>query len=75
MIRKQIESNKTCKCYTEIMAHKHKLHQYVFNNDTLTSNYTTKLTSLMINLQTAAINLQNIKVKLSLINIIDSMQL
>ena len=44
------------------MAYKHTLSQYVFNNDTLDSTYVTKLTEIMINLQTAALNLQNIKV-------------
>lgn len=44
------------------MAYKHVLSQYVFNNDTLDSTYVIKLTGIMINLQTAALKLQNIKV-------------
>ena len=44
------------------MAYKHVLSQYVFNNDTLDSTYIIKLTGIMINLQTAALKLQNIKV-------------
>lgn len=63
MVLDQIELSKTCKFYTEVMTYKHKLSHYVFNNATLTSNYTTKLTLLMINLQTAAVKLQNIKVQ------------
>ena len=46
------------------MTYKHKLSRYVFNDATLTSNYTTKLTLLMINLQTTAGILQNVKVEL-----------
>ena len=44
------------------MTYKHKLSHYLFNDATLTSDYTTKLTMLMINLQTAAGILQNMKV-------------
>ena len=62
-ILKKIESSsRICKFYNEIMTFKHKLANSVFTDATLSSNYTTKLTTLMIDLQTAAGILQNIKV-------------
>ena len=62
-ILKKIESSsRICKFYTEIMTFKHRLADSVFNDESLSSNYTTKLTTLMIDLQTAAGILQNIKV-------------
>ena len=63
VILKKIElSSRICKFYNEIMTFKHKLARSVFNDATLTSNYTTKLTTLITDLQTAAGILQDIKV-------------
>ena len=62
IVKKINLSSRICKFYNEIMTFKHKLAHSVFNDATLSSNYTAKLTTLMIDLQTAAGILQNIKV-------------
>lgn len=64
MILNEIKLSKTCGFYTEVMAYKHRLSHYMFHNVTLSSTYATKLTQLMISLQTAAIKLQKIKVQM-----------
>lgn len=64
-ILRKIESSRICNFYNKIMTYKHKLSHCLFNDATLTSEYTTKLTLLMINLQTAAGILQDMKVAIN----------
>jgi len=57
-----LEMNKTCKFFTEIMTYKHRLQYHIFHNTNLPSECITKLTELTIYLQSAAMQLQQIKV-------------
>jgi len=57
-----LEMNKTCKFFTEIMTYKYRLQYHVFHNTNLPSEYIPKVTELTIYLQSAAMQLQQIKV-------------
>ena len=51
----------TCKRYTDVMALKNQLQSHVFSSN-LTSDTASQLTQFIIELQTAAVNLQKIEV-------------
>jgi len=58
------ELSSTCKKYTDVMALKNQLQCHIFNKDATNSveKNITEITRLLISLQTAAIELQNIEV-------------
>ena len=56
-----MQFSSTCKRYTDVMVLKNQLQCHVFNSQ-LTSHTASQLTQLIINLQTAALKLQNIEV-------------
>ena len=56
-----MQFSSTCKRYTDVMALKNQLQCHVFNSQ-LTPHIASQLTQLIINLQTAALKLQNIEV-------------
>ena len=56
----------TCRRYVDVLAYKDQLQKQMFNNATRQSNATlTLLTSLIITLQTAAMKLQQIEIKMA----------
>jgi len=56
--------NKTCRYYTVVNSFKHQLQEVLFHKDALPSELLEKITSLIINLQVAAKNLQHIWVSI-----------
>ena len=61
-----MELSSTCKRYTDIMALKNQFQCHVFNKDATNDVETiAQLTKLLISLQTAAIDLQNIEVHIN----------
>jgi len=62
------EMNKTCRYYTEVNSYKYQLQEVLFHKDVLPNELLEKITSLIINLQIAANNLQHIRVSITVID-------
>ena len=56
----------TCRYYTDINSYKYQLQEVLLHKDVLPN---AKITSLLINLQVAASSLQNIRVRVTLYNV------
>jgi len=56
--------SKICRFYTEVNSYKYQLQEVLFNKDVLPDELLEKITSLLINLQVAAIKLQHIRVSI-----------